>query len=47
MNSTYEGLHYVLDLYDLPLPAKVQIVGKYNEFILFKAPMQAVNRGLS
>ncbi len=26
-------LHSDLDLYDLPLPDKVQINGKYNEFI--------------
>lgn len=29
----YDILHSDLDLYDLPLPDKVQIDGKYNEFI--------------
>jgi ATP-dependent Lhr-like helicase len=29
----YEILHSDLNLYDLPLPDKVQIDGKYNEFI--------------
>jgi ATP-dependent Lhr-like helicase len=29
----YDILHSDLNLYDLPLPDKVQIDGKYNEFI--------------
>lgn len=29
----YDILHSDLDLYDLPLPDKVQIEGKYNEFV--------------
>jgi len=29
----YDILHSDLDLYDLPLPDKVQVLGKYNEFI--------------
>ena len=29
----YEILRSELDLYDLPLPDKVQVRGKYNEFI--------------
>ena len=29
----HDILHSNLDLYDLPLPDKVQIVGKYNEFV--------------
>jgi len=29
----YDILHSDLDLYDLPLPDRVQVLGKYNEFI--------------
>lgn len=32
-NIIYDILHSDLDLYDLPLPDKVQIDGKYNEFV--------------
>jgi ATP-dependent Lhr-like helicase len=32
-NLIYDILHSELNLYDLPLPDKIQIDGKYNEFI--------------
>jgi ATP-dependent Lhr-like helicase len=32
-NIIMDILHSDLDMYDLPLPDKVQIEGKYNEFI--------------
>jgi ATP-dependent Lhr-like helicase len=35
-NIIYDILHSELDLYDLPLPDKVQIDGKYNEFVPLK-----------
>ena len=39
-NIIYDILHSDLDLYDLPLPDKVQIDGKYNEFV----PLQLLRK---
>ena len=39
-NIIYDILHSDLDLYDLPLPDKVQIEGKYNEFV----PLQLLRK---